>query len=128
MAVQPDIARDYLVKLVKETGKRPSRLAKEAGLSQTTVTRPLSPTYSKTINLDTLIKLRDSHKVPFTPELEAISRKAGTRLRPLAEPSTVKRAHMVTDLVAELYPSSREEKAELFEKILEILSESGRRA
>jgi transcriptional regulator with XRE-family HTH domain len=128
MMVPIDIARAYMARVVKEKGIAPSQVAKLAGLSQTTVTRPLHPNYSKTINLDTLIKIREAHKVPFQPELDVLVRKSGARLRPLAESSIVIRAHKVTDLVANLYAQTPDEKAELFEQILTILSDAPRRA
>lgn len=75
-----EIARRFVKSLLDATGWTPYRLAKEAGVVSSTITRPLNnPNVTHTISLRTLRKLRDAASKVLQPgRIDELWRQAQT--------------------------------------------------
>lgn len=72
MAKIQDMAREFLRRALEAKGWTPYRLAKECGVSATTITRPLNnPDYNFTPKLDTLLRIAAATGVPLPDILNA---------------------------------------------------------
>lgn len=65
-----DAARAYIRGLQAKTGLTPTELARRAGLSQTTLTRPLQDNYKGEMKLETLRRLADRFDAPLPKEID----------------------------------------------------------
>lgn len=69
--------REWLNEVVKAVGTSPSRMAKDAGVSDTTITRLLNnPDYDRALSPVVIERIKEAHKVPGPEEYASVR---GTR-------------------------------------------------